>query len=62
MVGLAGGLLAGAAGGAGITIIIRAVDAFSTAFAKANKLEIKRLNTHEPRLEEVFLKIIERGG
>ena len=33
-----------------------------TDFAKTNKLEIKRLNTHQPRLEEVFLKIIERGG
>ena len=33
-----------------------------TDFAKSNKLEIKRLNTHQPRLEEVFLKIIERGA
>ncbi len=33
-----------------------------TDFAKTNKLEIKRLNTHQPRLEEVFLKIIERGS
>lgn len=32
-----------------------------TDFAKANKLEIRRLITHQPRLEEVFLKIIERG-
>jgi ABC-2 type transport system ATP-binding protein len=32
-----------------------------TDFAKINKLEITRMLTPEPSLEEVFLKIIERG-
>ena len=30
-------------------------------FAKNNKLEIKELNTLQPSLEDIFLKIIERG-
>ena len=32
-----------------------------TEFIKSNKLEIKHMNTHQPRLEDVFLKIIEKG-
>ncbi|MFX1566839.1 MAG: ABC transporter ATP-binding protein [Promethearchaeota archaeon] len=31
-------------------------------FIKKNHLVIKQLNTHEPKLEDAFLKIIERGG
>ncbi len=31
-------------------------------FIKKNQLVIKQLNTHEPKLEDAFLKIIERGG
>jgi hypothetical protein len=32
-----------------------------TDFAKESKIEIVQLNTPEPSLEEVFLKIIKRG-
>jgi ABC-2 type transport system ATP-binding protein len=31
-------------------------------FIKQNNLIIKQLNTHQPKLEDAFLKIIERGG
>jgi len=31
-------------------------------FIKQNHLIIKQLNTHQPKLEDAFLKIIERGG
>ena len=31
-------------------------------FIKENHLIIKQLNTHQPKLEDAFLKIIERGG
>ncbi|MFX1571770.1 MAG: ATP-binding cassette domain-containing protein [Promethearchaeota archaeon] len=31
-------------------------------FIKQNHLIIKKLNTHQPKLEDAFLKIIERGG
>ena len=31
-------------------------------FIKQNHLVIKQLNTHQPTLEDAFLKIIERGG
>jgi len=31
-------------------------------FIKQNHLIIKELNTHQPKLEDAFLKIIERGG
>jgi ABC-2 type transport system ATP-binding protein len=31
-------------------------------FIKKNNLVIKQLNTHQPKLEEAFLRIIERGG
>ena len=30
-------------------------------YVKSNNLTIKQINTHQPRLEDVFLKIIERG-
>jgi len=48
----------------GFSVIVHEVNQAITQiadFAKTNKLEIKRLITHQPRLEEVFLKIIERG-
>ena len=31
-------------------------------FIKKNHLIIKQLSTHQPKLEDAFLKIIERGG
>jgi ABC-2 type transport system ATP-binding protein len=31
-------------------------------FIKHNHLIIKQLNTHQPKLEDAFLKIIEKGG
>ncbi|MHA2401096.1 MAG: ABC transporter ATP-binding protein [Promethearchaeota archaeon] len=31
-------------------------------FIKKNNLVIKQLNTHQPKLEDAFLRIIERGG
>jgi ABC-2 type transport system ATP-binding protein len=31
-------------------------------FIKQNDLNIKELNTHQPKLEDAFIKIIERGG
>jgi len=31
-------------------------------FIKQNNLVIKQLNTHQPKLEDAFIKIIERGG
>jgi ABC-type multidrug transport system ATPase subunit len=30
-------------------------------YVKSNNLTIKQINTHQPRLEDVFLKIIEKG-
>jgi hypothetical protein len=31
-------------------------------YIKTQNIKIKQLSTHQPKLEEAFLKIIERGG